>query len=132
MRISDWSSDVCSSDLHQFPAVLNLIDKKPDNRYILDHLGKPGIADKEFNQWKDHIAAAANNPNVYCKFSGMVTEADWTNWTTADLRPYAAIVLEHFGPERLVFGGDWPVVPLASRSEERRVGNGWVRTFRSR
>src|SRR3546814_19611448 len=111
MRISDWSSDVCSSDL---PAVLNLIDKKPDNRYILDHLGKPGIADKEFNQWKDHIAAAANNPNVYCKFSGMVTEADWTNWTTADLRPYAAIVLENFGPERLVFGG--------ARQEERRIG----------
>ncbi len=107
------SFDIC---LHapQLPAAVQLVQAAPDNRYILDHFGKPAIKTGAFTRWQTHIKALAEQPNVYCKLSGLVTEADWETWTMADLRPYVDTVLEYFGPHRIAFGGDWPVVTLAS------------------
>ena len=86
----------------------------PDLRLVIDHLAKPPIAKHEFDEWSLAIAPLAAFPNVWCKLSGLVTEADWQSWTTDDLRPYVERVLELFGPERLIFGSDHPVCLLAA------------------
>jgi len=99
---------------HQLPTALRLVEAAPDVRYMLDHFGKPAIKTGEFKQWQHHMAELAKNPNVYCKLSGLVTEADWERWTIADLQPYVDVALAYFGPNRIAFGGDWPVVTLAS------------------
>lgn len=99
---------------HQLSAALKLVNAAPDNRYMLDHFGKPAIRTKEFNQWRYHMIELAAHPHSYCKLSGLLTEADWKQWTTADLQPYVDTVLEVFGPKRIAFGGDWPVVTLAA------------------
>lgn len=80
---------------------------------VIDHLAKPRIKDHAVDDWLPHFAAAAKFPNVYCKLSGMVTEADWQKWTADDLKPYVAKALELFGPERCMYGSDWPVCELA-------------------
>jgi len=85
----------------------------PDVRIIIDHLGKPDIRRHRLQPWADNISALASFPNVWCKISGMITEADWTTWTRADLEPFLRHVLASFGPDRILFGGDWPVVTLA-------------------
>jgi L-fuconolactonase len=81
---------------------------------VVDHLAKPRIKDHAFDDWLPHLAAAAKMPNVYCKLSGLVTEADHANWQVADLRPYVEQALELFGPARCMYGSDWPVCELAS------------------
>jgi len=86
----------------------------PDLRLVIDHLAKPPIAKHGFDQWSRAIAPLAAYPNMRCKLSGLVTEADWNSWTTDDLRPYVERVLELFGPERLIFGSDHPVCLLAA------------------
>lgn len=86
----------------------------PGLSFVLDHCSKPRIADDEFEPWASGIRELATLPNVTCKLSGLVTEADWSGWTPASLRPYADVVLEEFGPERVMFGSDWPVCLLAS------------------
>ncbi|SEN97933.1 L-fuconolactonase [bacterium A37T11] len=107
------SFDICLKS-HQLPAAIHLVDKAPEVDYMLDHLGKPEILNQEFRQWSDAIRILAQNPQVYCKVSGLVTEADLLNWKTDDLRPYFDYAADQFGPDRLVFGGDWPVVTLAT------------------
>lgn len=92
--------------------------KFPNLRLVIDHLAKPVIKKGEIDGWKEHLIAAAQCPNVYCKLSGMVTEADWENWKPADLKPYVELALENFGPERCMFGSDWPVCELAASYEE--------------
>lgn len=99
---------------HQMPAALKLVQTAPDVRYMLDHFGKPPIRTQAFAQWQHQMKALAENPNVYCKLSGLVTEADWERWEIADLQPYVDKALAYFGPKRMVFGSDWPVVTLAS------------------
>ncbi|MEC3881660.1 amidohydrolase family protein [Parapedobacter sp. 10938] len=99
---------------HQLPAAVHLVQAAPHNRYILDHFGKPDIKTGEFAQWRSNLSALAAYPTVYCKLSGLVTEADRETWNIADLQPYVDTALEYFGPDRLAFGGDWPVVTLAS------------------
>ncbi|MGW0712045.1 amidohydrolase family protein [Streptomyces sp. NPDC002643] len=99
---------------HQLPAAIETVRRLPQLTFVLDHLAKPPIADGKLYPWADDIRALAALPNVTCKFSGMVTEADWDRWTVADLRPYADTVLEAFGPARLMFGSDWPVCRLAA------------------
>ncbi|NUR63129.1 MAG: amidohydrolase family protein [Catenulispora sp.] len=86
----------------------------PELSFVLDHLGKPLIASGEMEPWASDVRVLAALPNVTCKLSGMVTEADHRSWTTADLRPYAETVLDAFGPERVMFGSDWPVCTLAA------------------
>ncbi len=90
----------------------------PELPLVIDHLSKPRIRDHAFEDWEPHFRAAARCPNVYCKLSGMVTEADWKNWTPDDLKPYVDIALECFGPQRCMFGSDWPVCELAASYEQ--------------
>jgi L-fuconolactonase len=90
-----------------------LVDRHPDQVFILDHIAKPRIVDHELSPWRENLCALAQRPNLYCKLSGMITEADWSSWTEDQLRPYFDVVLEAFGPERLMFGSDWPMCLVA-------------------
>ena len=81
---------------------------------VIDHLAKPKIRSRSLSGWKEHFIAASKFPNVFCKLSGMVTEADWMAWKPADLKPYVQVALDAFGPGRLMFGSDWPVCLLAA------------------
>lgn len=99
---------------HQLPACAEAAAALPGLTFVLDHLGKPPIASGEREPWATHLRALAALPNTVAKLSGLVTEADPARWTTADLRPYADIALDCFGPDRLMFGSDWPVCTLAS------------------
>lgn len=95
-----------------------LRERCPDLRIVIDHAAKPGIAERVFEPWATDIAAAADLPKMWCKLSGMNTEAKWDRWSPADLRPYVTHVVEHFGPERLMFGSDWPVCILAGSYQQ--------------
>jgi L-fuconolactonase len=117
----DFSFDICIFH-RQLPAVIELVRCCPEVRFILDHLGKPDIKAGLRDPWQAHIRALAALPNVVCKISGMVTEADHARWTVDDLRPYFETVYDAFGPDRVMFGGDWPVVLLASSYKR------WVET----
>ena len=88
--------------------------QSPELSLVIDHMAKPPIARREFDEWARELRPLSEYPNVYCKLSGLVTEADWNNWKTDDLRPYVDYVLELFGPERLMFGSDHPVCLLAA------------------
>jgi L-fuconolactonase len=107
----------------QLLAVTTLVRACPAVSFVLDHLGKPAILAGQLDPWRDQLAALAELPNVACKLSGLVTEADWQRWQPKDLAPYVTYALEVFGPNRVLFGGDWPVVTLAS--SYRR----WVETL---
>lgn len=89
----------------------------PELSLVIDHLAKPPIARAEIAEWARELRPLAAFPNVYCKLSGLVTEANWTGWTTNDLRPYVDYALELFGTERLMFGSDYPVCLLAASYE---------------
>ena len=102
----------------QTESALNVVRALPDQVFVLDHLGKPPIADGDLEPWRSWITKLAAEPNVVCKISGLVTEADWGTWTIPDLRPYTDAVIESFGPERLMFGSDWPVCVLAASYSE--------------
>lgn len=90
----------------------------PELPMVVDHLAKPRIRTGEREGWIDDLRSAASFPNVYCKLSGMITEADWRTWKPADLKPYVEAALEAFGPERCLYGSDWPVCELAGRYEQ--------------
>jgi L-fuconolactonase len=98
----------------QIPACVAAAHEVPELSFVLDHLGKPRIAARELEPWASDIRALAELPNVSCKLSGMVTEAGAGPWSVADLRPYADVVLDAFGPHRVMFGSDWPVSTLAA------------------
>jgi L-fuconolactonase len=93
----------------QLASAVELVRRCPDVRFVLDHCGKPGIRDKLMEPWRTHITALAALPNVWCKISGLITEADHENWTPAQLRPYIDHAIERFGFDRVMFGSDWPV-----------------------
>ena len=98
----------------QLPAVLSTVADLPDLAFVLDHCSKPAIATGELEPWSSQIRALAAHPHVSCKLSGLVTEADWATWDVETLRPYADTVLDAFGPDRVMFGSDWPVCLLAA------------------
>jgi L-fuconolactonase len=102
----------------ELPAATQVARQLPDLRFVLDHLAKPRIAARETEPWSTEIAEIASSPNVTCKISGLVTEADWTSWGRGDLAPYIETAVEHFGPDRLMFGSDWPVCTLAADYSE--------------
>jgi L-fuconolactonase len=102
---------------HQLPSCVRVARARPDLVFVLDHCGKPLIAAGEIESWAADIRELGRLENVSCKLSGLVTEADHAAWTTADLRPYADTVLAAFGPDRLMFGSDWPVCTLAAPYE---------------
>jgi L-fuconolactonase len=114
----------------QLPSVIDLISKIPEQRFVIDHLAKPEIKTKNSELWATYIRRIAENPNVYCKLSGLVTEADWMSWTVADFEPYLDVVLDAFGPDRLMFGSDWPVCLLAaSYGQVKQVVEDYVHGF---
>lgn len=98
----------------QLPAAIELVRMFPEQRFVLDHMGKPAIREGQIDLWKSHIRELGAMPNVYCKLSGMVTEARWRQWKEADFRPYLDAVWEAFGDDRLMIGSDWPVCLLSS------------------
>ncbi len=114
-----WTFDLCIYH-RQLPAVLELVRRCPGTVFVLDHAGKPAIRERRLDPWREQLRALASLPNVWCKVSGLATEADPAAWEPADLRPYLEHVLGCFGFGRTLFGGDWPVATLAT--EYRR----WV------
>lgn len=98
----------------QLPAAIELARRFPAQPFVLDHIAKPFIKDRIFTPWTELIRELAACSNVHCKISGMVTEADWHGWQSADFTPYLDVVLEAFGPSRLMIGSDWPVCLLAA------------------
>ena len=98
----------------ELPACIKAVDACPEVRFVVDHIAKPRIAQGEMQPWATLLGDLALRPNVMCKLSGMVTEADWKAWKPEDLRPYVEKVLEVFGEDRVMFGSDWPVCLLAS------------------
>jgi L-fuconolactonase len=109
----DLTYDILIFSRH-LPVACRLVEKFPDQPFVLDHVAKPAIKDGKVAPWDADIRRLALFPNVYCKFSGMVTEADWQQWQFSDFRPYLDTVFEAFGAQRIMFGSDWPVCTLAS------------------
>ncbi|MEV7085243.1 amidohydrolase family protein [Streptomyces sp. NPDC093085] len=99
---------------HQLPSAVEAARRLPELTFVLDHLGKPPVAERRTAPWADRLRALAALPNTAAKLSGLVTEAAWDSWSAEDLRPYAGTALDAFGPERLMFGSDWPVCRLAA------------------
>jgi L-fuconolactonase len=97
----------------QLPQTVEFVDRHPNQVFILDHIAKPRIKDHLLSPWREHMRDLARRENVYCKLSGMVTEADWSAWTERDIQPFIEVVLECFGPRRVMFGSDWPVALVA-------------------
>lgn len=102
----------------QAPCAPRFIDTVGDGRFVLDHGAKPKIRERGWRPWADAIAEIGRLPNVWCKVSGLVTEADHAAWTAEDIAPYLDHLLECFGPERLIFGSDWPVCTLAAAYDQ--------------
>jgi L-fuconolactonase len=98
----------------QLPAVLELVERFPNQRFVIDHLAKPEIKAGKIMPWGGYVKRIAENKNVFCKASGLVTEADWRGWKQDDFRPYLNVVFDAFGVDRLMFGSDWPVCLLAA------------------
>ena len=110
------------------PQAIDFVDRHPNQLFVLDHIGKPAIMEKTYDPWQSNIARLAERENVYCKVSGMVTEASWATWKEDDLTPYWDCVLHAFTPGRLMFGSDWPVCLVASSYEKWfEVARGWIR-----
>jgi L-fuconolactonase len=108
----DLAYDILIYPMHLSVAA-EFVRRFPEQRFVLDHLAKPEIKSGTINAWKKGIAELAAYPNVYCKLSGLVTEADWGHWKSEDMRPYLDIAFERFGANRLMIGSDWPVCRLA-------------------
>jgi L-fuconolactonase len=102
----------------QLPAAIDLIAKFPEQRFVLDHLAKPEIKARQIGHWASRIRIMASNANVYCKLSGLVTEADWEQRSPREFQAYLDVVFDAFGPDRLMFGSDWPVCLLAAGYDE--------------
>jgi L-fuconolactonase len=109
----DLVYDILIFERH-LPQTLRFVDRHPEQRFVVDHIAKPRIKDGLMSPWRENIFELTKRENVYCKLSGMVTEANWSRWTEAELQPYFEVVLSAFGPRRVMFGSDWPVIILAS------------------
>lgn len=96
------------------PHVIEFVRSHREQLFVLDHIAKPRIGEGLLSPWRENIRSLAKSPNVYCKLSGMVTEAHYHAWKEEDLRPYFDVVLDAFGPERILFGSDWPVCLVAA------------------
>ncbi|MEV6493874.1 amidohydrolase family protein, partial [Actinoplanes sp. NPDC051633] len=119
-----FTADLCVRH-QQLPDVIALVSQVPEVTFVLDHLGKPDVRAGEWESWAEAIRRLAAASNVACKLSGLTTEADWARWSPSDVLPYLRHALTEFGPERCMFGSDWPVATLATRY------GGWVAAVRS-
>jgi len=102
----------------QLGTVLEFVKKFPDQKFVIDHIAKPTIKDGSYDRWATSMTEIGKHKNVYCKLSGMVTEADFNSWTAKQIAPYMNLVLEAFGTDRLMFGSDWPVCLVAGSYKE--------------
>ncbi|MBK5271810.1 MAG: amidohydrolase family protein [Bacteroidia bacterium] len=98
---------------HQLKPALAFVSKFPDQKFVIDHCAKPGIANHNIDEWKRLMLEMAAHPNVYCKLSGLLTEAKWKEWSPGDFYPYLDVVFDAFGTDRLMFGSDWPLILLS-------------------
>jgi predicted TIM-barrel fold metal-dependent hydrolase len=117
------SFDICVL-ARQLPIAIRLIGNCPKVSFILDHCGNPQVKDQVFDPWRQHILEVSKFPNVVCKVSGILANADLEKWTPEDLRPYTDHVIECFGWDRVMFGSDWPVCTLAASLQK------WVETLK--
>ena len=102
----------------EFPAARAVVEDLPDLQFVVDHLAKPPLRGGETEPWAAGLRSFGARPNVWCKLSGLVTEADWATWTVGDLAPFVEAALSAFGPDRLLFGSDWPVCLLAASYQD--------------
>lgn len=121
--------DLCATH-DQLADVVALVSMAPETRFVLDHCGKPAIAAGVLDPWREHVAELANRPNVWCKVSGLLTEAGGSGPRDEVLRPYVEHVADRFGTGRLIYGSDWPVVTTSGTASEwlaltRRITDGW-------
>lgn len=113
LRGFDLAYDILILERH-LPYAIEFVDRHPDQLFIVDHIAKPRIGEGVIAPWRERMRALALRPNVFCKLSGLVTEANWGAWSEAQLKPYFDTVLDAFGPRRVMFGSDWPVCLLAT------------------
>ena len=136
MLRDDFNAGICalrSRDLiydilvfeHQLSETIEFVDRHPAQVFVLDHIAKPRVKADLLEPWKANLHELAKRENVFCKLSGVVTEANWTDWSVEQLRPYVETVIDAFGPSRLMFGSDWPVCLLATGYRQ------WVDTVRN-
>jgi L-fuconolactonase len=109
----DFTFDILIFPQH-LPEALSFVKAFPNQKFVIDHLAKPHIKAGSMKEWRPFMQEMAQCDNVWVKLSGMVTEADWKAWKQEDMRPYLDVLLEHFGPSRLMYGSDWPVCLLAA------------------
>lgn len=100
------------------PVAIEFASKFPEQKFVLDHIAKPEIKDQKIDKWAKGIREIAQHPNMWCKVSGMVTEADWKEWKPDDFKPYLDVVFDVFSSDKLMFGSDWPVCTLAAGYSE--------------
>lgn len=98
---------------YQLDAVVNFVSNLPDQKFVIDHCAKPDIRNREINNWRSLMKEIAQHKQVYCKLSGLFTEASWRNWSAGEFFPYLDVVFNSFGTDRLMFGSDWPVMLLS-------------------
>lgn len=116
----------------QLPAAIELVNRFPEQRFVLDHIAKPNIREQEMEPWRTLIRELAKASNVTCKVSGMVTEASWLSWKEQDFTPYLEVVAEAFGFDRLMYGSDWPVCLLSREyTEVHRIVDEWLKDHRA-
>jgi L-fuconolactonase len=108
----DIAFDICIFH-HQMPNAITMVRSCPEVRFVLDHIGKPGIKAGLTDPWRQHLKEFAAMPNVHCKISGVMTEADHKDWTREQLKPYIVHAIDSFGFDRIMYGGDWHVSELA-------------------
>jgi L-fuconolactonase len=125
LEFFDLSFDILIYARH-LPVAVEFVKKFPRQRFVLDHMAKPPIKTREIDDWADGIRRLSAFPNVFCKMSGLVTEANWNSWTEEDIGPYLDVAFDSFGPERLMIGSDWPVCLVAA---SYRQATGLVRNY---
>ena len=113
----DYTYDILIFE-RQLSAAVSLVSDFPDQKFVVDHIAKPDIKSGRINSWKKGIEEIAKYDNVWCKISGMVTEADWKNWKAEDLKPYLDVIFENFSIDKILYGSDWPVLNVASDYHE--------------
>ncbi|PZX91854.1 amidohydrolase [Flavobacterium aquariorum] len=113
----NFTYDLLIFPMH-LPYAVELVKRFPQQSFVIDHLAKPDFKQSDFSLWEKGIREIANCPNVFCKVSGLVTEADWNNWKESDFTYCLDVVTEAFGMNRLLFGSDWPVSLLAASYEQ--------------
>jgi L-fuconolactonase len=113
LRSYHYTYDLLIREYH-LPNALQLVRQFPDQLFVIDHIAKPKIREKEITEWRKQLSSFASLPNVYCKISGVVTEANWKDWKQEDFVPYLDTIIKIFGTKRILYGSDWPVCTLGA------------------